>query len=53
MVLKLLLINLIIFLALTALSGYICLGYIYIKRIIHCLKHEGIRIVRFPKWYNY
>ena len=53
MLLELFLIDLIIFIVLTALGGCLCIEYVYIKRIIHCLKHEGSRIVRFPKWYNY
>lgn len=53
LVLKLFIIDLIILMALTGLGGCLCLGYIQLKRIIHCLKHEGSRIVRFPKWYNY
>ena len=53
LLLELFLIDLIIFIILTALGGCLCIEYVYIKRIIHCFKHEGSRIVRFPKWYNY
>ena len=53
LLLELFIIDLIILMALTALGGCFCLGYIHIKRIIHCSKYEGSRVVRFPKWYNY
>ena len=53
MVLELIIIDLIIFMALTALGGCLCIEYVYIKPIIHCLKHEVARIFGFPKWYTF